>query len=200
LRLVRGACAGLIAFALFLPFLLWNAVSGSASFQYWASYSANHGVADSPFDFLAKQILIMNPLSVPLWAAGPWYFFSKRGARYLVFGWAYLILFVLFIALQGTSYFLAPAHPPLFAGGAMLCGAWRLRWPQWGPRWVVDYAVMLALVARSWRPQRCRCYPPLYTARSMAGAATQGLSKYPAMPMVYRTPWRIALAGRNWSS
>src|SRR5215813_11730842 len=30
---------GLIAFALVLPFLLWNAANGWASFQYWASYS-----------------------------------------------------------------------------------------------------------------------------------------------------------------
>ena len=76
----------------------------------------------SPLDFLINQILVMNPLSVLLWGAGLWYFFSKRGARYRVFGWAYLILFVLFIALQGKSYFLAPAYPPLFAGGAMLFG------------------------------------------------------------------------------
>jgi hypothetical protein len=66
-----------------------------------------------------NQILIMNPLSLPLWVAGLWYFFSKGGARYRVFSWAYLILFALFIAIQGKSYFLAPAYPPLFAGGAL---------------------------------------------------------------------------------
>ena len=31
---------GLIAFALVLPFLLWNAANGWASVQYWAGYSA----------------------------------------------------------------------------------------------------------------------------------------------------------------
>ena len=67
----------------------------------------------------------MNPFSVLLWVAGLWYFFSPRGARYRVFGWAYLILFVLFIAIQAKTYFLAPAYPPLFAGGAMLVGQWR---------------------------------------------------------------------------
>lgn len=55
---------GLIAFALALPFLLWNAFNGWASVQYWASYSHNHGVLQSPLDFLANQILGMNPLSV----------------------------------------------------------------------------------------------------------------------------------------
>src|SRR5262245_25207553 len=42
---------------------------------------------------------------------------------------AFLILFVLCIALQGKSYFLAPAYPRLYAGGALLLGAWRVRWP-----------------------------------------------------------------------
>src|SRR5258708_5865729 len=121
------ALGGLIAFALVLPFLIWNATSGWASFQYWASYSQNHSTGGTPLDFLTNQILVMNPLSVLLWGAGLWYFFSSRGARYRVFGWAYLILFVLFIAIQGKSYFLAPAYPPLYAGGAMLVGTWRVR-------------------------------------------------------------------------
>jgi 4-amino-4-deoxy-L-arabinose transferase-like glycosyltransferase len=42
---------GVIALVLASPFLLWNAVNGWASFQYWTSYSANHGVAGSPLDF-----------------------------------------------------------------------------------------------------------------------------------------------------
>ena len=97
---------GLIAFALVLPFLLWNATNGWASFQYWAGYSQNHAVQLSPLDFLINQILIMNPLSLLLWGAGLWYlFFSVSGVRHRVFGWAYLILFVLFIAIGGKSYF-----------------------------------------------------------------------------------------------
>ncbi len=115
----------LIAVALFLPFVLWNAANDWASLQYWAGYPANHSGGGSPLDFVANQILVMNPLSVPLWVAGLVYFFSARGARYRVFAWAYLILFVLFIAISGKSYFLAPAYPPLYAGGAVLFGQWR---------------------------------------------------------------------------
>ncbi|HET8852974.1 MAG TPA: glycosyltransferase family 39 protein [Ktedonobacteraceae bacterium] len=132
---------GLIAFALFLPFLIWNAANGWASFQYWANYSHNHSTGGTPLDFLTNQILGMNPLSVLLWGAGLWYFFSARGARYRVFGWAYLMLFVLFIAIEGKSYFLAPAYPPLYAGGAVLLGEWRVRWR----RWVAAYPVVLAI-------------------------------------------------------
>jgi hypothetical protein len=147
---------GLIAFALVLPFLLWNAANGWASFQYWASYSQHHSAGGSPLDFLGNQILVMNPLSVLLSGAGLWYFFSKRGARYRVFGWAYLILFVLFVAIQGKSYFLAPAYPPLFAGGAMLLGEWRVR----ARRWVAAYPVVLALSGLLLAPAAMPLLPP----------------------------------------
>jgi hypothetical protein len=133
---------GLIALALVSPYLLWNAVNGWASLQFWAGYSQNHSAGGTPLDFIVNQILIMNPLSIFLWGAGLWYFFSKHGGRYRVFGWAYVILFVLFLVIQAKSYFLAPAYLPLFAGGAMLLGKWRVR----RPRWVMAYAVALALV------------------------------------------------------
>ena len=165
---------GLIAFALVSPFLLWNAVNGWASVQYWASYSSNHGVAGSPLAFLVNQILIMNPLSLPLWVAGLWYVFSKRGARYRVFGWAYLILFVLFILLQGKSYFLAPAYPPLFASGAMLFGAWRVRWRTWGPRWVAAYAGLLILSAVLLAPAVMPVLPPATYARIYGPSGSSG--------------------------
>jgi hypothetical protein len=147
---------GLIAFALVLPFLIWNATNGWASFQYWANYSTNHSAGGTPLDFLINQVFGMNPLSVLLWGAGLWYFFSARGARYRVFGWAYLILFVLFIALQGKSYFLAPAYPPLFACGAVLVGTWRVGFR----RWIAAYAVALAVIGVLLAPAVMPVLPP----------------------------------------
>lgn len=147
---------GLIAFALFLPFLIWNAVHGWASFQFWAGYSHNHSGGGSPLDFLLNQILDMNPFSVLLWGAGLWYFFSARRARYRAFGWAYLILLVIFIVVQGKAYFLAPAYPPLFAGGAMLLGEWRVR----GRRWVAAYPVVLVVSVVLLAPAVMPVLPP----------------------------------------
>jgi hypothetical protein len=162
---------GLIAFALFLPFLIWNAANGWASFQYWAGYSHNQSTGGTPLAFLLNQILGMNPLSVLLWGAGLWYFFSARGARYRVFGWAYLILFVLFMAIEGKSYFLAPAYPPLYAGGAVLVGTWRVGIR----RWVAAYSVVLAVIGVLLAPAVMPVLPPavyaqVYGKSSSAGA------------------------------
>jgi 4-amino-4-deoxy-L-arabinose transferase-like glycosyltransferase len=161
---------GLIAFALVLPFLLWNAANDWASVQYWAGYSQNHSAAGSPLDFLLNQILVMNPFSLLLWGAGLWYFFSKRGARYRVFGWAYLILFVLFIVMGGKSYFLAPAYPPLFAGGAMLLGGWRVGIR----RWIVAYAVVLAISGVLLAPAVLPVLPPAVYAQVYGKSGNSG--------------------------
>lgn len=170
---------GLIAFALFLPFLLWNVANGWASFQYWAGYSQNHSAGGSPLDFLINQISGMNPFSVLLWGAGLWYFFSARGTRYRVFGWAYLILFVLFMAIQGKSYFLAPAYPPLYAGGAVLVGTWRVRFR----RWVAVYPVVLAISGVLLAPAVMPVLPPtvyahIYGQSGNAGAQQEAGDSY----------------------
>jgi hypothetical protein len=170
---------GLIAFALFLPFLLWNAANGWASFQYWAGYSHNQSAGGSPLDFLINQILGMNPLSVLLWGTGLWYFFSARGARYRVFGWAYLLLFVLFIAMEGKSYFLAPAYPPLLAGGAVLFGEWRVRWSGW----ITAYAMLLAVIGVLLAPAVMPVLPPgvyaqVYHPSGNAGAQQESGDVY----------------------
>jgi len=158
-------------FALFLPFLIWNTANGWASFQYWANYPHYHSAGGSPLVFLSNQILLMNPVSVLLWGAGLWYFFSARGARYRVFGWAYLILFVLFAVIGGKPYFLAPAYLPLFAGGAMLFGEWHKRWR----RWVAVYPVVLVVIGVLLAPAVMPVLPPavyrqVYGTSGSAGA------------------------------
>ncbi|GCE31510.1 hypothetical protein KDA_69940 [Dictyobacter alpinus] len=178
---------GLIAFALVMPFLLWNATSGWASLQYWAGYSKNHSAGESPFAFLPNQILVMNPFSVLLWGAGLWYFFSARGARYRVFGWAYLILFVLFLVIQGKSYFLAPAYPPLFAGGAMLIDAWRVRIR----RWVAVYPMVLVISCLLLAPLAMPVLPPAVYAQ-VYGKSSSGAGANQQAGNVYGLPQSLA--------
>jgi hypothetical protein len=196
---------GLIALALSLPFLIWNATNGWASLQYWADYSQHHGVSGTILDFLINQIVNMNPLTVLLWVAGLWYFFSAGGARYRSFGWAYLILFVLFFVLQGKSYFLAPAYPPLFAGGAMLVGKWRMRWR----RLVTVYPLALAMSGVLLAPAVMPILPPAVYAQMYskiignAGAQQDAGNRF-SLPQILadRFGWeeQVALIARVYHS
>jgi hypothetical protein len=191
---------GLIAFALVLPFLIWNAANGWASFQYWAGYSHHQLAGGSPLAFLVNQIVGMNPLSLLLWGAGLWYFFSARGARYRVFGWAYLILFVLFMAIGGKSYFLAPAYPPLFAGGAMLLSAWRVRFR----RWVAVYPVLLAICGMLLAPAVMPVLPPTVFAQVYGKSGSAGAGDSYGMPQALadRFGWeqQVALIAQVYHS
>ena len=124
---------GLIAFAIALPNILWQAR------HHWPTYElltniahSNKNVALSPVQFVAQQIVFMNPGTLPLWLSGLcWVFVSRDGRRYMALGITYLVLLAEFIILHGKSYYLAPAYPMLFAAGGVAVErvfANRLRW------------------------------------------------------------------------
>jgi hypothetical protein len=149
---------GAIAFAFLLPYLLWNAVNGWPTVEFWANYGG-HLAGESPVDFLLSQIVIMNPLTLPLWIAGLVYFFSRAGKPYRALGWTYVVLFVV-MALMGTkSYFLAPAYPFLFAGGAVLFAGALARRPALGWAKVASVA-LLALSGAFLAPGVMPILPP----------------------------------------
>jgi 4-amino-4-deoxy-L-arabinose transferase-like glycosyltransferase len=107
-----------IALACALPYLYWNYRHGWPTVGFWMSYGGAL-VNAGPLAFLLQQIQTMNPWTLPLWALGLYYcFFTADGRVYRLFGWAYVVLFVLFMLAHAKPYFLAPAYPVLFAGGA----------------------------------------------------------------------------------
>ena len=110
---------GAIAVAFALPYVLWNLANGWPTVQFWSSYGGKL-IGVSPLAFLAQEILTMNPATLPLWLVGLYFFFgTKEGREFRFFGWAFVVLYVLFTLSGAKFYFLAPAFPPLFAGGAV---------------------------------------------------------------------------------
>ena len=113
--------ASAIAFAFLLPYVLWNAANGWPTLEFWSTYTNGHANPASALGFLYQQIATMNPLTLPLWLAGLYYyFFTRAGKPYRVFGWAFVILYILFTISRAKLYFLAPAYPMLFAAGSLL--------------------------------------------------------------------------------
>jgi hypothetical protein len=112
---------GLIAFAIALPNIVWEAR------YHWPTYELLNNIAHSnknitlnSIEFIAQQINFMNPATVPLWLAGLfWVFTSREGRRYCAIGIVYLVTLAEFIILHGKSYYLAPAYPMLFAAGGV---------------------------------------------------------------------------------
>jgi hypothetical protein len=123
--------AGLLAFLLFLPNLLWNIQHHFPFLELQANIRRNGRNVDlSLLQFFSQQATTMLPWSIPIWLAGLWhYLFTKQGKPFRALGWAWLFTAVLILALNPRVYYLWPAFPILFAAGAV-------RWELWlvGPR------------------------------------------------------------------
>jgi hypothetical protein len=117
---------GALAFLIFLPNLIWMIQHDFPFFELQANIRGDRrNVALSPFEFVLQQVIFMNPLTLPMWLAGlGWFAFGSRGKAYRALAWAYLISLVLLLVTDGRVYYLAPAYPMLFAGGAVAIEGW----------------------------------------------------------------------------
>jgi hypothetical protein len=125
---------GAIAVLLFLPNLLWNIYHHFPFLELQENIKrSGRNVAMPPIKFLLEQALAMLPLSLPIWLGGLWFFFFRReGKPFRFLGWAWVLTAVVIMTLNPRVYYLFPAFPVLFAGGAVLWEQWlvspRLRW------------------------------------------------------------------------
>jgi len=112
--------AGLIAFLIFLPNLLWEIAHGIPQFEVVRNAQLYKNEPIGPGRFLLDQTLFLQPLTYVLCLGGiAWAFLSREGKRFSFLGWSYLIVLALFIVLHGKSYYVLPVYPALVALGAV---------------------------------------------------------------------------------
>ena len=122
----NGVAASLL---IFLPNLIWQVQHDLISLEFLRYLHARDVRVGRADGFLIQQLFVpANPFTVPLWAAGLWFYFaSPTGKRYRLLGWMFVIPFVLFAIARGREYYTAGSFPLLFAGGAV-----------WGERWIAS--------------------------------------------------------------
>jgi hypothetical protein len=114
-----------IALLIFLPNLLWEIHNHFPTLEDLENVrKTGKNITVGPIRFLGQQMLLTQPLLLPVWLAGLWYFFRGRGGRLRVVGWTYVVLLVTLMALKGKNYYLAPIYPMLFAGGGVAIESW----------------------------------------------------------------------------
>jgi 4-amino-4-deoxy-L-arabinose transferase-like glycosyltransferase len=118
--------AGAIALLIFLPNLLWNIQHHFPFLELQANIRrSGRDVPLGPLAFFGQEILAMEPLSLPLWIAGLWfYFFTESGKPFRVLGWAWVFTAAVIVIQSPRIYYLFPAFPVLFAGGAVVFEMW----------------------------------------------------------------------------
>lgn len=111
---------GLVALAIFLPNLLWEARHGWPQIEVVRNAQLYKNIPISPLRFLGEQIIFLHPLALPVWLGGlAWCFLARAGKPFRFLGWAYLIVLAIFIFLGGKSYYTLPVYPLLMAAGGV---------------------------------------------------------------------------------
>jgi hypothetical protein len=125
---------GIIAFAIFLPNLIWEALNGWPQILVVRNAQEFKNVEIGPLRFLADQILFLQPIELPVWVAGlVWFLAAPEGKRFRFLGWAYFVVMIILIGLHGKSYYALPIYPILMAAGGVALesfffGVQRRRW------------------------------------------------------------------------
>jgi hypothetical protein len=123
-RLLAGKwpwIGGAVAMWFFLPNLLWLARHDWATLEFMRNAQAWKNLPMSPLEFFKSQVLLQHPLTLPLWLAGlAAMLFHPRLKKYRSMGFAFILLFALFVAQRGKPYYLSPVFPLLLAAGAVL--------------------------------------------------------------------------------
>jgi hypothetical protein len=135
-----------IALAIFLPNIIWQWQHDFPTIVDLQNVrEAGKNVELAPLPFFAEQVMIMHPITAPIWLAGLWFLIVGRGRGFRAVGITYLVLLALFMLFKAKSYYLAPAYPMLVAAGGAAIAAWceRLATPR---RQLVTKALIMAIV------------------------------------------------------
>ena len=134
---------GMIACGIFLPNLVWQVANGFPTVEFVRNLNRGVMAKVSPVEFLAGQMLYMQPFVVLICLAGlAWYLFSNDGRPYRLLGWVFLTTVVVLLVTKSKVYYLAPAYPMLMAAGGVAVERWK---PHGAGRWLKPAAVALLI-------------------------------------------------------
>ena len=131
---------GLISLALFSPYILWNMQHDWAHLEFIHNASTQKYGGLSPATFWSGQLLINNPVTLPVSLAGLVYVFTEKNKAYRFMFIIFLVVAtILTINRTSKPEYLASIFPVLLAGGA-------LQFEQWSAnrKWI-GYATLVLL-------------------------------------------------------
>jgi 4-amino-4-deoxy-L-arabinose transferase-like glycosyltransferase len=135
----------IMALAIFSPNIFWQISHGWPTLEFLKESAINRMPEVSPLGFLGQQILSLNPVNLPVEILGLYFFlFCPKGKRYRAFGWIFLFVATFFAFQRSKDYYLAPAYPIIWAGGAYML-EYMVRSKNWN--WLRAAIVIVMVIA-----------------------------------------------------
>jgi 4-amino-4-deoxy-L-arabinose transferase-like glycosyltransferase len=115
-----------ISLLIFLLNLIWQLRHDFISLEFLSNIHNRDIAWGRTGGYIVEQLFVSaNPFTIPVWIAGLYfYFFAPQGKRFRLVSWMYIVPLVLFLVLQGRSYYLSPAYPMLLAAGSVFGERW----------------------------------------------------------------------------
>ena len=114
------AIGGLLSVAFIMPMVYWNSINGWPMIQFYQVFRGDVS-GGGPLSFFFTQLAGISILNVPIFVIGLYFYLrSNEGSELRALGLTYLILYAFMTVLNMKTYYLMPAYPMLFAGGAIL--------------------------------------------------------------------------------
>jgi hypothetical protein len=110
---------GLVAFALFLPHLVWQQANGWPTLEFMANARARKMLPLSAPGFVKEAVLQTAPMAW-LWVMGlAWLLFARAASRVRALGFTFLVVVLVLAFGGGKPYYLTAAYSLAFAAGAV---------------------------------------------------------------------------------
>lgn len=106
-----GAC-------IFFPHLLWEFRNGFPTLEFMDNATALKNIPTSPWAFFLGQITEAGPTNAIVWIPGLIFLLMSKNMRpYRLFGFMYVVIFVILAFQNAKAYYLSPILTLLFAAG-----------------------------------------------------------------------------------
>jgi hypothetical protein len=117
--------AGIVAFIMFSPYLIWNALHDWPTIEFLGGAARKYD-SQSPLSFLSGQFLINNPSNIIIWVAGIiWLIQNRKDGAARTLAIIFLtILGILLINGNTKPEYLSQIFSVLFVAGAILIEKW----------------------------------------------------------------------------
>ena len=112
--------AAAIAFIIFLPNILWQIFNDYPTLEFMRNAAQYKNQSLSPLDFTLGSMLELNPGFTPFILIGLYFlFFHSSGKKFMLIGWIFLSVFIVFMFNNGKPYYMGIVYPVMLAAGAV---------------------------------------------------------------------------------